>query len=219
MRPGGLTAVCVIALCLGILGLFGATMQCLGAVLQSVILDFAQNLQPGGLPGPQFQQQLQMQQEIMAVQSRWLPFTIGLTVLNAIASVSLIVASSLGFCLNPRTNQWFVPTLICAIVYSLLNVVLQAGMQHEMQAVMSKQMAQMMQQGGVPPPPGAAPVMSNAMKMGSAIGMAFVGGWALLQIVFYATALWYLLQQDVRNLFTPPSLDELAAEATIGGPP
>jgi hypothetical protein len=217
MRPGGLIAVCVIALCLGLLGLFGATMQCLGAVLQSAILDFAQNLQPGGMPGPQFQQQLQLQQEIMAVQSRWLPFTIGLTVLNAIASLSLIVASILGFCLNPRTNQWFVPTLSCAIVHSLLYVVLTAGMQHEMQAVMAKQMAQMMQQGGTPPPPGSALMMSNAMKASSAIGIAVVGGWALLQIVFYATALWYLLQQDVRSLFMPPSLDELAAEPTIGG--
>jgi hypothetical protein len=214
MRPGGLTAVCVIGLCLGILGLFGATTQCLGAVLQSVIWDFAQGLQQG-VPAPQVQQQMQMQQEIMAVASRWMPFTVAAFVLNAIASGLLVAGSILGLRLSPRTNRWLVPGLICAILQALLGVGLQAIVQHDTQRVMARMMPQMIQQGGAAAPQAAA-AMSGAMKVSFALSVAFVGGWALLQIVFYATALWYVLRKDVRSLFAPPTLEELAAEPTVG---
>jgi len=160
-----------------------------------------------------------MQEEINALQKRWMPYNIANVVLNGIGSGLLLTGSILGLRMSPRTNQFFVPGLIFAILQTLIYMGLQAGMQHEMQAVMARQMAQMMQQGPAPAPPGAAAMTSNIMKMSTAVGIVVAGGWGLLQIGFYATAIWYLLRKDVRNLFTPPPLDELAAEPTVGGMP
>ena len=215
MRPGGLTAVCVIGLCLAVLGLCSSAWGCLGIVFQSMFQEFATQMQQG-MPGAGAQ--LQMQQDLMAVQARWQPYVVANVVLNGVASSLLLVGAILGLRLSSRTNFWFVPALACATLHAVLYVVLQAGMQHEMQSVMARQMAQMMQQGGAAAPGGAA-VMSGTMRMMSAIGIAFAGGWALLQIVYYATALWYLLQRSVRSLFTPPTLEALAAEPTVGSTP
>ena len=53
-------------------------------------------------------------------------------------------------------------------------------------------------------------------RIWSALGIAFAAGWSLLKIVYFATSLWYLLQKDVRSLFAPPTLENLAAEPTVG---
>lgn len=211
MRPGGLTAICVIGLCLAVLGLFSCGTGCLGLVFQSAIQGFTAQMQQG-VPGGQ-----ELQEEIAALQARWMPLSTANLVLNAVASGLLLAGSILGLKMSPRTSQIFIPGLICGILQAVAYVGLTAVMQQEMQAVMAKQMTQMMQQGPNPAAPGAAAMTSGIMKMSSAIGIAVAVAWALALIVYYGTSIWYLRRKDVRALFSPPPLDELAAEPTVGG--
>jgi hypothetical protein len=215
MRSTGLTAVCAIGICLAVLGMLGFTGGCLGLLFQSAIQEFAVQMQPG-MPGGQLGE---TQQQMAAVQARWLPYSIANVALNAIASGLLLVGAILGLRMNPRTNHWFVPGLICGVLQAILYFGTTAGVQHDLQPLMAQQFALSMRQGGAAPPPAAAAAMSSAMKMSSAFAIAFAGGWALLQVVYYSTAIWYLMRREVRNLFTPPTLDALAAEPTIGGMP
>lgn len=209
MRPTGLTIVCVLAFIFATLGFLGVATGCMGLLAQQMFMDMAASAQ--GDPSMEA-----MQQGILQVNQRWLPFSVASLALNGVSSVLLLIGGIMGLRMSPRAHVWLAVAFGCALLQTALNAGLQFALQREMQALMSQQMAQAMQQAGTTTPQARA-MMAGSMRLGYALGVAIPAAWALLQVACYAASLAYVLQKDVRKLFDGETLGGIAAQSTVDG--
>jgi hypothetical protein len=209
MRPTGLTIVCVLGFIFATLGFLGVATGCMGLMAQSMFMDMA--LAHGDDPSMEA-----MQQGMLQVNQRWLPFSIASLVLNGVASILLLIGGIMGFRMSPRAHVWLAAAFGCALLQTVLYAGVQFALQREMQPIMTQQMSQAMQQAGTTTPQARA-VVSGSMRLGYALGVAIPAVWALLQIGCYAASLAYVLQKDVRRLFASDTLGGLAAQSTVDG--
>jgi len=207
MRPAGLTAVCIISLCLGVLGGFSLLAGCVGLVAQPFMMDAMQNFMKGmgGAQSPQMQQQLEQQrvvmQETLVVQQRWMPFMILAMVILAVAVVGLIVGAVKGLRLKRMAHRWMIFGMATAMVHALVAGYVGYGSQVESQAIVMRHFNQTVQTSPGMANPAAKAMANNMMQAGTGIGMVIVFGWVLLKCGYYAIAIWYLLTPPIRKLF------------------
>ncbi len=201
MRPTALTVICVIGLCLAGLGVFSALAGCLGLIAQPALNKFVMDMQQG-LPAQQMQAQQAMQQEIVAVQRKWMPLLIGQYGLHVVTVVLLFIGCVKGLKLGRNGHKWLFAAMISAIVLEVLRLIPAIGMQREIQAVMANYMNQMMAAGPGAPPPAVRGMMQEMMSIGTGVGIVFTFGWALLKLGFYGWSAWYARKPEVQRLFT-----------------
>jgi hypothetical protein len=198
-RPGGLTAVCVIAIVLGGLGLCASLFGLASLAFQDKIEKFSMQQQtPPGMPNgvlkDQMEMQKKMQQKMMEVTHRYRGVTLGTTLLNLLCATSLLVGGIMTMKLNPTGRSFLVMVFVAVIVFEIVRLVIMVFMQLDMAAAMTAAF-----QGG--PSNQAAAFLATSMKIGTFVGMGIGFVMALGKIVFYGIGASYLGRPKVRQLF------------------
>jgi hypothetical protein len=207
-RPGGLTAICVLAIVLGALGLI---MGCFGAVSQA----FAKQMQNSlaGIQGAGNAEVVELQKEMNA---KMLETANKHAVLNKILVVvqlavagSLLAGGILSLQLRPFGRTLLLSAFIAAIVFELVRLFPTIEVQRATQAVMAEYMPKLMRaqapQGNQPQ--GMDEAMGGIMTMAGVVGMVFSLGMLAVKGVFYLVGIVYLCKSSVAALFVPPPRD------------
>lgn len=191
-RPGGVTAICVIAIVLASLGICGAIYQGVALALQSTIL--AQP--PAGDELSQMQNE--MQRQMIEATRPLTPFQIFLLAANLGASIALLAAAILALSMRPSGRGWLAGASVgCAAVdllgagLGLLAAVKSWPVVAEFTRKMAERGGSMAQAGGV-------------MKFAVAVAIGLQVIWLMLKLGFYITSVVYLQRPNVRQAFLPP---------------
>lgn len=206
-RPGGLNAICVIAIILGGLGL-AASMFGLCAMAAKPWMNNAFIMQQqSGEADTMRDAQLLAQEKAEEVTSRYAGFNLGFFLLNVVIGGSLLTGGILALKLNPKGIQLLIIAFTTAIVFEILRAVLQTFMQLEMAEVVPDSMSRMMQATAPRRGSGAAEgaaVAAVFMKICVYVGLAFTLAFALAKVIFYAIGTRYLQRPNIRQLFKQP---------------
>jgi hypothetical protein len=213
VRPGWLTAVAVIGIVLGAIGILAAIVGVVGQIfaeqMQQWTMQWVRSMSSMGsagqaVPADVLQMQEELQRLIIDIQRRWRGVLISLLVVNLVLSV-LLVTSGVA---TLRLVAWGRALLIVAfagtIVYEAAQLVPTLMIQHETtlltQQYMSKVLAASQSQtGGIPP--GMNTTMAAFSQATFAISFVMAAGWALVKIALYGAAIYYLRTPLIRSLF------------------
>lgn len=208
-RPGGLTAICVIAIILGVLGVLAALIGGGGLVVNKLFREqlAKQQQPPPGFPQGMADAQKKMQEAIYAVADRYFIADVILLPIHGLISVFLIVAGAKAMTLVPEARTLFQGALIAALVMLVVTTIKGAVQQIEMFGVMDQFFKEM---AGDMPGAGAQgkDVFVTAMRIGMIIGAVFGFGWQFILLLFYGLSLNYLSRPNIVALYAgkPTSL-------------
>lgn len=207
-RPGGLTAVCVIAIILGSMGL-------MSSVIQGANLAGGQRIQ-GAFSG---MGQMGVSEELRGVQDEFNEAVATVTkkyfwVNTTTVVVHLIVASLLiyGGALTLRQAypgyRVLRVTSLVAIVFEIARAIPYLMIQWDMLPVLEEYMPRMMMESAGASGDQAAEAAEAMARIGAMMarltaifGMVFFCGWCLVKVVFYSITNRYLKKADIRRLF------------------
>jgi hypothetical protein len=189
-RPGWLTAVCVIAIVLGTLGLLGSLLGAVNMIYGEQVQQWIQKMVTAGQqtnapPGfDDFQNRIQ--DRIVEIQRRWQ--TVNLVVMM----VNLVLSSC----------------LIFGLLFQVLKLVPTIGIQLATADIMDDLMSEMTQQatqgqGAMPPAQQRTirTVMSTSARIGVVIGILYALTIEAVQAVCYTFGIVYLRKPYIRALY------------------
>jgi hypothetical protein len=205
-RPGGLTAVCVVAIVLSCLTTCATCWGYIGSAAAPALQQWQQD-QMGqmGAGSPEFDRIQQIQAEMLAEQ-QWLmiPAMVVNTVGMVIALVLLVAA---GMTLSGRSLglKLMTPALLVAIGFEVLSAAFGVWVQIRTTEVTERYMARIMEASRVPgqpaPPPAVDALMNSTVGAAMVMGICLAAGWALAKIVYYGWSFAYLRKPEVQTLF------------------
>jgi hypothetical protein len=200
-RPGWLTAICVIAIILGVLGVFAMLAGAGGLVFNTMFREqFANRPQAPGMPQGIADAQQKMQEAMYAVADRYFIADVILLPMHGLVSIFLIVAAARAMTLIPETRKLFQWALIAALIMlvamSLKGLVQQIEMFGVMDQFIKDMAGNMPGQGGQ-----GKDVFVTAMRVGMIIGAVFGFGWQFILCLFYALSLNYLARPNTAALY------------------
>jgi hypothetical protein len=206
-RPGGLTAICVIAIVLGGMGVCAGLMG-LASPITTSWMEKAMAAQHKAARGnPASEAQFEMQKKMQGVTRQYLAYTVGLSVINLLVSGGLCIGAIIGMRTTPRARKFLICVFWAAIGFEIVQMIVQSSMQVDISAVMSESMSRVMAAN-----PQGGPTAAQAAQFGKVfatvtvvLGMAFVVVWGLAQVVYYAVGIRYLGRPAIRQLFEETS--------------
>lgn len=206
--PGGLKAVCIIAIVLACLGGMGSLASGVGLVAGQTLQAAMNPGQPG--PGDGMQQaQQKMQAEVNEISRRYLIPSAAAVILHLLTALLLLAGAIMT--LQRKGSGPGMLTFGCAssILYVVGNGILYAVMQLQMIPIMQSFMGDVMAEAGKKAGGGGAqpPDMGNFMMIFIFIGVGIAVLWALVCIIFYLIAIFYVRKPNVRALFQPETAD------------
>ncbi len=188
--PGALTAVLIISLVLGILGLLGSCAGAGGLAFQSSI----QEMQAQAQSDPA---SVAMQKEMNAVQKKQLIPNLIMIGLNFIVAPLLIFGAIGGLNRKQWGHKILGIGLMLAILYTVIKTVLTAIMQLQMIGPMQKGM----EQGMAGTDPAAAEMAANVAGVAIYVAIGFSVFWAFVLLAFYIWGWTYIRKEPVRQYF------------------
>ncbi|MFZ1934566.1 MAG: hypothetical protein WCB27_22670 [Thermoguttaceae bacterium] len=209
-RPGGLTAVCVIAIVLGAMGLCFSVLGVASLAFQGQLQKFAKQQQqlPAGMAnGPlktQMEAQMKTQGKInevaQRVSHRHLGASSAILVLNLLVSAGLLAGGIATLKLSPKGRQFLIAVFLAAIVFEIVRGVVLVLTQLDMAAELS-----------AIPNAGAGPaeMMLTMMKVMAIGTMVLWLALALGLVIFYGIGASYLRRPTIVPLFERPVLDRM----------
>ena len=190
--PGALTAILIICLVMGILGLLGSCMGAAGLAFQGQIQGMQQNM---GDPAQQA-----MQKELQTIQNQQLIPNLIMVGLNFIVAPLLTIGAIGGLNRKPWGHKLLSIGLLVAMFYVVIKLVISIIMQVMTMGPMTKAMEKAMaEQGGAEAQ--AAGVIGGAMQIGIIVGIVIAAVWGLLLLGFYIWAWMYLRKDEVMSYF------------------
>lgn len=212
-RPGGLTAVCVLTLVMGSMGLLSGLGGLLGLVAGQVLQQSMLKVQPGMDPGMREAQQ-DMQDELARLTDRFRPFQWARVVGQLLLSMAMIAAAVLALRVKPAGRQALLWALIAALFLTVAQAALEGAVLRLSGPVMQKSIQRIAQQAGPPgqrPPPGFDQMMGGIGQAMVVMQWVVLLGWTALKCAFYLIGAWYLTRPAVVALFArrpePPSAE------------
>ena len=190
--PGALTAILIICLVMGILGLLGSCIGAGGLAFQGQIQGMQQNV---GDPAQQA-----LQKEMQRIQNQQMIPNLIMIGLNFIVAPLLTIGAIGGLNRKPWGHKLLSIGLLGAIFYVLIRLVVTIIMQVMTMGPMSKAMEDAMAKGGGAEAQ-AAGMIGNAMQIGIIIGIVITVVWGLLLLGLYIWSWMYLRKDQVRNYF------------------
>ncbi len=191
-RPSGLTAVGVLCMVGGMVGLFSGLFTLLnvffGAALGAAFI----------APGEAGDAQREMQASIQAVGERYfignLITSVGTTILGA-----CLLTGGIGVFRTPAWGRTLIRrALILAILLECMKVAIYVMSQVEMMPIMEEYMQKLMTKpGGAAPPP----AVGSMMKVFTFIGLGIWLVWAMLKLGLYVWGRVYLKKPTVLSYF------------------
>jgi hypothetical protein len=207
-RPGGLTAICVMAIVLGALGLMTG---CLGALSQV----FNQQMQNGlaemqaGANEEAAELQKEMNAKVLAATAKYAWLTAVLSVFQLALAGSLLAGGIMSLKLRPLGRKLLLGAFATAIVFEAVRIYPTLAVQRATAPIMAEYMPKVMKaqapKGGQPQ--GMDQAMSGIMSVALIVGMVFAVGTVIVKVVFYAIGIVYLRKPPVTSLFASPALD------------
>jgi hypothetical protein len=212
-RPGGLTAVCVLAIVLGSLG----ALSSLSGLVGSVARPFAEkSLTPPQLPGGNdefVKANLESQKKIRLVADRYWGLTAGVGVLNLVVSAGLVVGGIVLLRPNAKARSFLLAVFAVAIAFTIVQVAVAIFMQVKMAPAMAEMMPNAMKasvpkgQAGTEQAAQMAQMGTTMAKVVSGLAIAFCVFLGLVNLVFYAVGARYLCKPHIRALCRPSEAD------------
>ncbi len=183
---GGVKAVCIIALILGVMGLAQAVLGGVGLVLGPK----AQQWFSPPQRNDEFREmQREMQGEMNAVAERFLPFSIARVLFHLVVATLLVIGGIT--MLNSRNPKILVIGSALAILFEIARAILQTTIQLQIIPVMTRSFERIGEVSG--DMPGEIPqFMSYVMYGGLVFGLFFV----LAKIVFYVISIIVLRKSN-----------------------
>jgi hypothetical protein len=204
-KPQLLSAVCVVCLVLGGLGLFNSFI---GAVQLTVGAKMQEMFQPKGAAGmpPEMQKaQDEFQTEIQNVEKRFrIPSAISLS-FRCVAAILLLIGGIRALGLNESGRKFLLVACVVAICFELGHAVLQSIVTAEMMTAVNSYVEGVMgalPQGRGAPPKGFTQMMQSWTKGLIMAAVGFTYALVLLKAGFYLFTLIYLQKAHIRSLFT-----------------
>jgi hypothetical protein len=196
--PPGLKAICIIAIILGGLGMLiscgGVASMAIGPALQAA---FPMSAQPGMDPDL-VRAQEEMQEQMAAIGREYLPFTIGTLVVHLLAALALLVGGILTLKVSATGRSILLTGCALAVLYELVNGVLNVVMQMRMGPPVQRFMEQALQRGGqAQMPSGFGQFMLAIMFV--TLGISLVA--MLVKIGFYVFSVIYLKKAHIAARF------------------
>lgn len=192
-RPSGVVGVCIIAMVLGGMGLFGALAMLPGLIMGGDFQEQMAAMGGMGLNAEQKAAQQQMMQGVAAVQKSWSVFLWLGTVAGFAGAVALLVGGIRAMKPNPSACRLFRQVLLAVALVDVARSVITSIVQYETQQVTGEFMAASM--GGSSAGLGDfAEMMASAMAL---LSVAFCVAWTLLLVGYYLFAYRYLGRKHV----------------------
>jgi preprotein translocase subunit SecG len=209
-RPGGLTAVCVIAIVLGALGLCFSVLGVASLAFQDQLQKFVkqqQHLPPGMANGPlktEMEARAKMQERVYEaaekVTHRHMGASSVVLVLNLLISASLLAGAIATLKLSPKGRQFLIAVFLAAILFEIVRgivlVLTQLDMAAELSAIPSA--------GS-----GSADVPLMMARITAILSMVLWLALALGMVVFYGIGASYLRRPTILPLFERPVIDRM----------
>jgi hypothetical protein len=211
-RSGGLTAICIIVVVLGVLGFFSGVLKGVNVVFGAQMQQAFGSMGAG--TGDQARVQAEMQAAIAVEMKRFVVANSILSVAQLALCGTLVYSGLQTLGLKALGRKLLLAVCACLLVFEIVQLVVAVLQQLSMGPIMELYMPRMMQS-----PDGNN---AGAEKFGQIIArMSIIGGvvmqcvWTLLKFVVYAVAIWYLRMPKVSTLFEPmPKSDLLNLERT-----
>ena len=202
VRPGWLTAICVLAIVFGALGLITGAFSLLGQLFASQLQTFIMSAQgSSNVPGAEIQKEVMTRSVVIA--SRYRMLMIPLTLGKALVAALLLLGGIFSLSLKNTGRTLLVRALLAALVVESLLFVPTTLAQRESQALMSELMPKMMQsqQGPNGPPPGFNAGMSAMFSVIGTATLLISLAWLAAKIVIYLLGIRYLRKPKIVALF------------------
>jgi hypothetical protein len=204
-RPGWYIAFCVIAIVLGILGALGGALGAMSVVAnQSFQRNFGAQPAMPGAADEMMELQNEMQQEILAVERRYMYYLITTQVLVVVVGSGLAIGGFMALQMTKTGASVLGNMFLVASVFDVGRLVLTVIYQIEMGQVMGGYMSEIMQkagqQGGNQPPPGLGEIMSTAVTVGIWVGVCFSVAWVVIKLLIYIPGWMYLSKPQTQAL-------------------
>ncbi len=200
-RPGMLTAVCVLAIVLGALGI--------GVVLLgSVNLAFQDQIQGAFTPAPPpnqkgkeiFDLQQAMNKDIRTLNAKFFWANAGIFAVHLVLATLLLVGGIRTMQLNPSGRKLLMRACLLTILFELGRGAVHGLMQYEMYPLMTHHMSRMANASGGPGGQGTS-LIETSMTIILVVGVVFAVGLMALKLGYYVYAVFYLRRSRIVNLF------------------
>jgi hypothetical protein len=200
-RPGGLLAIAIVAITLGVLGTCGGLSTIASSLAHSEIQALSRDMVDASSMGNEAlrQQQLALQDSVEALTERWRPALLAHQVLNLIASLALLAGAIQLLRWRPGALMLFAAAAIASIAVDIGGGVIQILYQQATSALMRDYAA-----GLTAATPGALGdrTVGAVMQASAVTGLVMAVGWVVVKLGFYSASLVYTRRADVRALFT-----------------
>jgi hypothetical protein len=209
-RPGGLTAVCVIAIVLGSLGLCSTLLGFAGLAAGPWMQKMIERQHRMGMNNPANDAQLEMQKKMQAVNDRHWGSNLGFMLANMVLAGGLLAGGITALGLAPKARKLLLAVFLAAIAFVIVRAIVHVSMQMEMATIISDMPGSMsrIMAASAPKGPQAARQVAQATEMAAIfakifvfLGMACSLVLALAETVFYAVGARYLCRPNIRRLF------------------
>jgi hypothetical protein len=202
-RPGGLTAVCVIAIVLGGLGVFASLSAFTMSLLGNQIQQFQQQFAAAGSPPEVQDVQAEMNAATMQIANRFRLVNIAFSLMHFAVTVSLVAGGIWALLLQEQGRRLLWAVCLVAIVFELARSVPNILMQMENAALMEEYMPRLMQ-AQTPGDQDAQVAEFGRMfaRFSMIMGWVIFAGWLSLKLVFFAIAARYLGSPPVKAIYS-----------------
>ncbi|HET6884110.1 MAG TPA: hypothetical protein VFI31_28405 [Pirellulales bacterium] len=202
LRPGGLTALCILAIVLGALGVLMAVVTVAGTFLQDPMQRALSKWQENGDEEATRAQQ-QLNDETRAFAEAHKVRNIVFSILKLLVAGGLLTGGILTLRLRPHGRKILLIALASAIVFEIAQIwpAVEAIPFTQRAMELSMEVQQKQVQGKGQNADDAAAMMRVMAKAITAMQLMVIAGMFLAKTGFYAFGLWYLTRPHVAALF------------------
>lgn len=203
-RPGGLTAICVLAIVLGALGLFTWLMGVAGLFGGKQMQQAFQMQNQPGMDDEMNQIMKDMQDDSFDLQARYFIPNAAVLGVHLLVAVLLLVGGLGTLGLKPNGRMILMGVCALAILLEAGRTVVYVSLQTQNMSVIDGHMQRMLTAS----PQGAknkqmADIMKVTMRVALILTFVFYGIIELAKVSFYLASLIYLTRPKVKALFQP----------------
>lgn len=186
VKPGALTAVCVIAIVLGIMGTLAVCIGGVGLAANSAMQGMI-TVSPNATPFDKAQ--VELQQEMMSINTRHLPAVIVLLVAQLAVSPLLIAGGVKALRMQHSGRRLLIYAFVAVIIFEVVRTAFQLYLQMQMLPLYDEMAMRLAREGGNTP---QVEIFQRVGKGAAMAGVVFMIFWGAVKLVLYGLSARYL---------------------------